>query len=136
MISSYRLRLLISLLVLVPSGVATKFYGGPAAGWVQAHAGGVLYVIFWTAVVLALRPSLSGPMAAAGVFVGTCLLEGLQGWHPAPLEAIRNTFVGHAVLGSTFSWWDVPHYVTGALLGGLLGRILRPKRENGPQQPE
>jgi hypothetical protein len=123
---TFRRRLLIGLLLLVPLGVGTKFYVGPGAGWVQAHAGGVLYVVFWTLVVLGGWPALSASTAAVGVFLATSLLEGLQLWRPAPLEAVRSTFVGHAVLGSTFSWWDFPHYVAGALLGGLLGAALRP----------
>ncbi len=131
---SFRLHLLISLFLLVPLGFATKFYAGPASGWVQAHAGGVLYVVFWTMVVLGLRPALSASTAAGGVFVATCLLEGLQCWHPAPLEAIRSTFIGHAVLGSTFSWWDFPHYVAGAIVGGLTGHALRPSRRTSSSE--
>jgi len=125
-VSPFRRRLLGAILVLVPLGVGTKFYGGPGAGWVQAHAGGVLYVVFWTLVVLGGWPRLSPWTAAGAVLVATSILEGLQLWQPPLLEAIRDTFVGHAVLGSTFSWADLPHYVVGAALGGGLGQALRP----------
>jgi hypothetical protein len=43
---SVRFRLFVILVVLAPLGVATKFYVGPAEGWVRAHAGGLLYVVF------------------------------------------------------------------------------------------
>jgi hypothetical protein len=124
--SGYRRRLALAIFALVPLGIGTKFYVGPAAGWVQAHAGGVLYVVFWTLVVLWGRPALSVWAAAAGVLAVTVGLEGLQAWEPAFLEAVRNTFVGHALLGSTFSWLDLPHYAIGAGLGGGLGHGLRP----------
>lgn len=77
-------------------------------------------------MVLAGGPQLSPWTAAGAVLVATSILEGLQLWQPPLLEAIRDTFVGHAVLGSTFSWADLPHYVVGAALGGGLGQALRP----------
>lgn len=114
-----RRRLALSLLVLIPLGIGTKFYGGPAAGWVHGHAGGVLYVIFWTVVVVLAVPSLSPWTVAGGVFIVTCGLEFLQLWSPSGLEAIRDTFFGHALLGSTFGRWDLLHYAIGAVCGGL-----------------
>ncbi len=125
-VSPFRRRLLVAILVLVPLGLGTKFYAGPGAGWVRAHVGGVLYVVFWILVVLGIRPGLSPWMAAGAVLVATTLLEGLQLCHPSFLEAVRDTFVGHAVLGSTFSWADFPHYVAGSGLGGGLGQMFRP----------
>lgn len=117
-----RRRLSLSLLVLIPLGIGTKFYGGPAAGWVHGHAGGVLYVIFWTVVVVLAGPSLSPWTAAGAVFVVTCGLEFSQLWSPSWLDAIRDTFFGHALLGSTFGRWDLLHYAIGAVCGGLFVR--------------
>lgn len=126
-----RRRILGALLLLVPLGIATKFYTGPADGWVQAHLGGVLYVVFWTGAVLWVCPGLAAWKAAAGVFVGTCLVEVTQLWAPAPLEVVRDTFVGHALLGATFSWADLLYYGVGALLGVGMARMVRP----GPDTP-
>ena len=114
--------LAVCLLLLAPLGIGTKFYAGPAAGWIHSHAGGVLYVLFWTVAVVLVVPSLSPWVAAGGVLFVTCGLEFLQLWDPAALQALRETFLGHALLGSTFSWWDLPHYGVGAVLGALLVR--------------
>jgi hypothetical protein len=54
---------------------------------------------------------------AIGVFVVTSLLEVLQLWHPWALEQARATFLGRALLGTTFAWWDFPHYALGCALG-------------------
>lgn len=113
-------RLALCLLLLIPAGIGTKVYAGPAASWVHAHAGGVLYVMFWTVVVALVVPSRSAWTAASGVFFVTCGLEFLQLWRPPALQAVRGTFLGHALIGSTFGWWDLPHYVLGAVLGALL----------------
>jgi hypothetical protein len=132
--SSTRLRLVAVLAVLVPLGLGTKIYPGPGSAWVFGHAGGFVYVVFWTLLVLAVRPELSETRVAAWVLVVTCALELLQLWHPPFLEAARRTFLGQALLGSTFSWSDFPFYVAGAVVAvlvarGLAGRVDRP----GPQ---
>jgi len=121
---SVRLRVLLVLLVLVPAGLATKIYGGPGLPWVRGHLGGLLYVVFWILVLVAIRPSL--PLARVGlaVFAVTCGIEVLQLWHPPLLEAARGTALGRTLLGNTFSAWDFPHYAAGAVLGVLLARRL------------
>lgn len=123
-VHSIRQRLAVSLLVLIPLGIGTKFYGGPAAWWAHGHVGGVLYFIFWTVVVVLAVPSFSPWAVAGGVFVVTCGLEFLQLWSPVRLEAIRDTFFGHALLGSTFGRWDLLHHAIGAVCGGLFVRAV------------
>ncbi|MEE9212976.1 MAG: DUF2809 domain-containing protein, partial [Phycisphaeraceae bacterium] len=54
----------------------------------------------------------------------TCALEFAQLWHPPWLQMIRSTFLGRAVLGTTFSWWDLPIYPVGCALGWLWLRGL------------
>ncbi|WP_232285690.1 ribosomal maturation YjgA family protein [Crocosphaera chwakensis] len=51
------------------------------------------------------------------VFIITCLLEILQLWNPPILALMRSHILGKLLLGTTFSWWDFPHYVIGCLLG-------------------
>jgi hypothetical protein len=63
-------------------------------------------------------------------------LEFAQLWHPAWLEAIRRTFIGRCVLGTTFGWDDFPAYVVGAVLGWMLLSTLivftRSKKHSKP----
>jgi hypothetical protein len=113
------------LAVLIPAGIGTKLYTGPAADWVNASLGGVLYVVFWTLLVLLLRPRWPPLRAALGVLLVTCALEVLQLWHPAWLAPVRAGFIGHALLGNTFAWLDFPHYVAGAVLGWSLALGVR-----------
>ena len=116
-------RLLLILALLVPLGLATKFYSGPAEAWVHGHAGGLLYVTFWCLLVLAIWPRFSATAVAVGVFLVTSVLEFSQLWHPPPLEMVRSTFLGHALIGSTFSWSDFPYYGAGALTAVYIARI-------------
>jgi len=125
-------RLLLQLLaVVIFLGVASKFYAGPAQIWVRWQAGGILYVMSWMLLALLIWPMVSLRFVATTVLACTCLLEVLQLWHPAALDGIRSSFIGHALIGSTFSWWDFPNYVLGAVLGVLFVRWAR-ARASGP----
>ncbi len=132
-----RRSLLLALLVVTPLGFATKLYGGPGAAWVGNYGGGLVYVIFWILVVLAIAPRLPPGRVALGVLWVTCGLEVLQLWRPPFLEAIRSTYLGRALVGSTFSWWDFPHYVVGCAAGVGLARTLSGRtRDSGAAEPE
>jgi hypothetical protein len=120
------------LAVIVPLGVASKFYTGPANFWVGGHAGGILYVVFWILLVLLVCPKLSSRVVAATVLGITCILEVLQLWQPPALIAVRSTFIGHALIGSTFSWWDFPNYALGSLLGLLLAHAAHSCASGNP----
>jgi len=110
-----RIRLLVCAALLVPLGVGTKRYAGPLADWVHNSAGGFLYVMFWVFLVLGLAPRLRPGPVSAGVFVVTSALEFLQLWQPPILSAVRSTFVGHALLGSTFAASDFLYYAGGCV---------------------
>jgi hypothetical protein len=112
-------------------GFATKLYAGPGAGWVTGSAGGVLYVAFWVLLVLALVPRFSPGRVALVVFLVTSALELLQLWQPAWLVPVRGSFLGHALLGSTFSGLDFPHYALGALAGWAWARWVRTRLPEG-----
>ncbi len=118
-----RIHTLVCLAFITPLGFATKIYGGPGALWANSYAGGVLYVLFWVLVVVFVRPRTSPWIAATLVLGATCILEALQLFSTPALVAVRSTFLGHALIGSTFSWWDFPYYVLGALLGAAVARL-------------
>ncbi|HEX5066340.1 MAG TPA: DUF2809 domain-containing protein [Myxococcota bacterium] len=110
-----RIRLLACAALLVPLGVGSKLYTGPLEGWVRDSAGGFLYVMFWVFALLAAAPRLRAGPVCIGVFLVTSTLEFLQLWHPPLLTAVRSTFLGHALLGSTFSGSDFLYYAAGCV---------------------
>ena len=116
-LSTRRLAILISLLIVTPLGFASKFYSGPGAWWFNNYSGGIMYEIFWCLFFAWLCRHTSTFQIAFWVFLITCALESLQLWHPPFLECIRASFLGRALIGTTFSWLDFPHYLVGCLLG-------------------
>jgi hypothetical protein len=126
-----RLRTILALLAFAAAGLGFKFYAGVARAWFNDYGAGVLYEVFWILVGFFLWPSeKAAARVPIVVFAATCVLEVMQLWHPPLLERIRATFLGAAVLGTTFDWLDFPHYAAGSLLGWVVVRTLARCRPN------
>ncbi|MBD3222088.1 DUF2809 domain-containing protein [bacterium] len=116
-------RLLAGLLCLVTVAVCLGYdhWRGDLPAWWRDHGGGIPYVVFWItlahAVILRPRAILAISVLVTGA---TCLLEALQLWQPDWLMTFRATRLGAALLGSGFSWADLPPY----LLGGVIGHLV------------
>ena len=111
---------LVAIGIITPLGFYSKFYTGPASHWVNNSLGGVLYVVFWSLVASAILIRARPWVIASVVLLLTCALEFLQLWHPVFLEAIRSTFMGVTLIGNSFSWLDLFHYLFGALASAWL----------------
>jgi len=120
----------VSLLIVTPLGFAFKFYSGPASWWFNNYGAGLLYEIFWILVIFFFFPTRkSANRIPLWVFGMTCALEFLQLWHPPFLENIRSSFLGSALIGTTFVWWDFPHYAIGCTVGWIWIRQLFKRRD-------
>ena len=121
-----------SLVVLVPIGFYSKLYDGPGHPWVNNSLGGILYVIFWCLFGYLVFPRARPRAIIVTVFIVTCILECLQPWQANFLEAIRSTFIGRTLIGTTFTWTDFPYYVIGCAISGFWIRILPGQRMVDP----
>lgn len=126
---SIKRSIVVALAFITPLGFFAKLYPGPGRYWFNNYGAGVLYEIFWCLILLFFWPKRENiTKIAASVFTATVFLEALQLWHPWVLERVRSTFLGAALIGTTFSWWDFPHYLLGCTIGWLLmHRLLKPK---------
>ncbi|MCX7012349.1 MAG: DUF2809 domain-containing protein [Candidatus Sumerlaeota bacterium] len=116
---------LLCLLIVTPIGFATKFYSGPGSDWSRDYAGGLLYEVFWILLVLAVWTRFRPAAVAGVVFVATSGLEFLQLWKPPSVQAIRGTFLGRTLIGTTFCWGDFPYYAVGCVMAVLIIRWVR-----------
>ena len=115
-----RLLVLISLLIVTPLGFLFKFYRGWGQAWFNDYGAAVWYEIFWCLLIYAIFPVQKAVKnIPIGVLVATCFLEVLQLWHPPILQTIRSYTLGRFLIGTTFAWWDFPHYLLGCFIGWL-----------------
>ncbi len=131
-----RNRTILSILIIIPIGFASKFYRGPAAAWVNDSLGGVFYVIFWCLVGYLFFPKSKPWKIAAIVLTITCLLECLQLWHPPFLEWLRSYFIGATILGTSFVWSDFPYYFLGSAIGWLWLRWIAANHCQNSKPPQ
>jgi len=112
---------LIIISALIIFGFLFKLYKGPFHTWFNSYGAGVLYEIFWILFIslfLTIRKDIL--RLPVYVFIVTSLLEVMQLWHPFILENFRQTFLGKALIGTTFSFLDFPHYALGCFIGWVL----------------
>lgn len=115
-----QINIITSLLIVIGMGFFFKFYNGFGRQWLNNYGAAVFYEIFWCLFAfLFVKGRKAIIQISLWVFAITCILEFLQLWHPPVLEQMRSTLVGRLLLGSTFSWWDFPHYAIGCILGWL-----------------
>jgi len=115
---SKRICIILSLLIITLAGFLCKFYSGIFQHWINNYLAGVLYEVFWCLVIFFFYFDKKHiTKIAIGIFSVTSLLEILQLFHPYILELIRSTFMGRTLIGTTFSWWDFPHYIVGCIIG-------------------
>lgn len=121
----YRFILFLAIIIIIPLGLVCKFYKGPLDEWLNNYSGGIFYEIFWILLVILINPKIKPSIATIWVFMITVLLEFMQLWHPPFLEAIRATLIGRLLIGTTFDWWDFPHYMLGCTITWLGLKTLK-----------
>ena len=110
----------LSIFLVVPIGLYSKYYQGIGSVWVNDYGAAIWYEVFWCLLAFYFFSSQKAiKLIPIYVFIITCLLEILQLWNPPILALIRSHILGKLLLGTTFSWWDFPHYIIGCLLGWL-----------------
>ncbi|MEM8718960.1 MAG: DUF2809 domain-containing protein [Cyanobacteria bacterium P01_G01_bin.39] len=120
-----RMLILLCLIVITPLGLLSKAYTGIGQQWVQDYSGDILYEIFWCLVIFWFMYPVKDLnklrnitiKIALWVFVITSIIEVSQLWFHLVPDAIRSSLVWRLLLGSSFAWWDFPHYAFGSLIG-------------------
>lgn len=117
--------ILLLLCIITPAGFLFKGYCGPGHKWFNDYGAALPYEVFWCLVIFFFIPARKhATPIAISIFVITSILEILQLWHPWFLQNARSTFLGKTFLGTTFVWWDFPHYLLGCLIGWFSMRAL------------
>jgi len=79
-----------------------------------------------------LKPGLSTLRLAVYALLISYVDEFSQLYQAPWINAVRGTYVGHLILGSTFSWYDMAAYTLGVAFGAACRTIAvyhkRPRR--------
>lgn len=123
-----RTKTLLYLTFITVLGFGFKYYPGPGHYWFNNYIAGVFYEIFWCLAIFLVFPKRENAFKIALlVFIITSLLEFLQLYNPPIIQAVRSTFVGRTLIGTTFSWWDFLYYGVGCVGGYIMVIKITPQ---------
>jgi hypothetical protein len=116
--------ILASMLGALALGLYTQVYDGTFDTWLAREFSGAVYALAWCLGLALIRPN-ARPILVGSVAAVICFaIEVSQLWHPHALEVARATLPGRLVLGSAFTWTDLPYYAAGACVGAAWLRLL------------
>lgn len=122
----HRNRILYSLIliIVVILGAASRKFPSLVPSFLGKYPGDALWTIavylLWC-IALPRTPSVY----IAGLALLTSILDELSQLLKTPwLAEIRNTYLGHVILGSSFAWADIVAYFTGALSALITEHIM------------
>lgn len=119
------IKTIVLIVIITALGFSTKLVPHVEAPWLSNQLAGLFYVTELSLILYLFFPEHFIILLVIAAFLLTSLVEFMQLWHPAFLEPIRSSFLGHTIIGSTFSWLDFPWYVGGAVLGWLLLKWIK-----------
>lgn len=110
--------MLIAMVIL--TGRASRKYPSLLPALFGKYPGDALWALMVLLGWALVSPRLGTGKLAFFALVTSCAVEFSQLYQAAWINAIRSTTVGHLVLGSTFSWFDMLAYSVGIGLGVLV----------------
>lgn len=123
-----RIWLVIGLVVVIVLGLASRKFPWLFPVFLGKYPGDSLWALMVFLGCGFLKPRASTLNIAALAFAISCLVEFSQCYQAPWINAIRSTTLGHLVLGSTFTWFDIVAYAVGVLVGILIERLLTTMR--------
>lgn len=119
-----RLWLGVGLVAVIVLGLGSRSFPSLSPAFLGKYPGDA----FWALMVFLgwgfIRPRASTRHLAAFAFAFACLIELSQLYRAPWLDSVRDTTLGHLVLGSGFSWFDIAAYAVGILLGVIVDKLI------------
>ena len=123
-----RLWLGAAIVVVIALGLASRKYPGLFPAVLGKYPGDALWALMVFLGLALVWPRWSSHRLALVALLIAYLGEFSQLYHAPWIDAIRATTLGHAALGSGFSWFDLIAYTVGIALGLAIDAVTRAVR--------
>ena len=122
-----------AVLIVIAAGLASRKYPGLFPASFGKYPGDALWALMVLLILGWARPRWpSVAIAALALFISLCV-EFSQLYQAPWINSIRQSTLGHLVLGSTFNWYDLIAYAVGVLVGYLAEvAYYRPQKAAAP----
>lgn len=118
--SRSRLLLFLGCIAVIVLGMASRKFPFLFPAVLGKYPGDALWALMVFIGLAFIRPRASTARLSILAFAVSCADEFSQIYQAPWINAIRHTTIGHLVLGSTFSWFDMVAYAVGVLIGAIL----------------
>jgi hypothetical protein len=115
--------LVIGLVAVIALGLASRKFPAMLPAFLGKHPGDALWALMVFLGLAFCQPRAATRNIAALAFTLSCLVEFSQLYQTAWLNEIRGTVLGHLVLGSTFTWFDIAAYAVGIVIGAMIDAV-------------
>lgn len=113
------------ILATIIMGLGSRYYAMYLPKWVNLYLGDSLwaFMIFFIFAIIFRSKSTLGIITFSLVYC--YLIEISQIYHSPLIDNIRQTTVGHLILGRGFLWSDLFSYTIGILAASVIDRYLQ-----------
>ena len=130
MTNKQRIAYLVILIILIPLGFYLKEFTGQYQNIVNNKFAGSIYVMFWSFLAILLFPKSNKLYVLLWVLAITIGLEFTQFLEFPWLLELRKSYIIKALIGSSFTWSDIPYYLIGSIITFLLTLVISNKQKN------
>ncbi len=120
---------IIVIIIITILGFGSKHYHGIYEHIINNKIAGLWYVVFWTLLIRFFSPRIPLYLLSGIVLMTTIALEFTQLLSFEFMQTLRNFYVIRAIIGSHFSWSDLPFYFGGSIVSVLLIITIEKKRK-------
>jgi len=107
----------VAALAVIVFGLASRKYPSLFPAFLGKYPGDALWALLVFLGWAFIKPEAPVGRLAVLALVTSCLVEFSQLYQAPWINAIRSTTVGHLMLGSAFSWFDLCAYTVGIAIG-------------------
>lgn len=106
-----------AFIAVVVLGLASRHYPDSFPSFLSKYPGDALWALMVFCGLGFINPGLSTTRLAVYTLLISYADEFTQLYQAPWINEIRGTYVGHLILGSTFSWFDMLAYTAGVAFG-------------------
>ena len=116
--------LFVYVVTVIALGLASRKFPSLFPTIFGKYPGDALWALMVFVGLAFVKPEASAARLSVLALAISCAIEFSQLYQSPWLNAVRSTTIGHLVLGSAFSWFDIAAYAVGVLVGLLVDALL------------